>query len=199
MYKRQEDIGDLRTKNIGRIISSLPKMDEGKKDANKFEEWVLQAVRLLFSGKLSNPELNPNKDAIQRRDVVATNNAESGFWKRVRDDYQSRQVIFEVKNFPNIKLDNVRQALSYSGCQYGSFIVIVSRSNSDGLSSTERGWVKEMWDIHKIIVFLLPAPFLVRCISKLRTTPRFDYTEKQLSKKLDTYERSYLSLRHRTK
>jgi hypothetical protein len=177
-----EDIRDLRTKQIGRIISSLPRMAEGKEDAKKFEEWVLQAVRLLFSGKLSNPELNPNKDSIQRRDVVATNNAATGFWKRVRDDYKSRQIVFEVKNFSNLKLDNIRQVLSYSGGHYGSFVIIVNRNKAEGLSSVERGWIKEMWSEHKIIVFILPAPFLSRCISKLRTTARFDYTEKQLEK-----------------
>lgn len=192
----KEEIKDLRTKNIGRIISNLPKMSEGREDALKFEQWVLQAVKLLFSGRLSNVELNPNKDAIQRRDVIATNIAEKGFWKRVREDYNSRQIIFEVKNFSSIKLDNVRQALSYTKGSYGSFIIVVTRNKADGLSMTERGWVKEMWDQFKVIIFLLPAPILARCISKLRTTARFDYAEKQLNKRLDTYERSYLSLRY---
>ncbi len=192
----KEEIKDLRYKNIGRIISNLPKMNEGKEDAHKFEQWVLQAVKLLFSGRLSNTDLNPNKDSIQRRDIVATNMAENGFWKRVREDYSSRQIIFEVKNFSNLKLDNIRQVLSYSGGSYGSFIIIVNRNKAEGLSTIERGWIKEMWDQHKIIVFVLPAPILVRCISKLRTANRFDYAEKQLSKRLDTYERSYLSLRH---
>lgn len=190
------ELRDLRTKRIGQIVSSLPMMTEGNESASKFEEWALQAVQMLFSGKLSNPELKPNGDAIQRRDIVATNNAQSGFWHKIREDYKSRQIVFEVKNFSTLKIDNFRQALSYSGDHYGSFIVIINRNTSEGLSETEKGWVKEFWHLHKVIVFILPAPLLARCISKLRTTQRLDYTEKTLEKRLDTYLRSYLSIKH---
>lgn len=191
------ELSDFRTKRIGQIISSLPMMDEGIEHASKFEEWALQAVQMLFSGKLSNPELKANGDAIQRRDIIATNNAQSGFWKKIQEDYKSRQIVFEVKNFSALKIDNFRQALSYSGEHYGSFIVIIDRNSNEGLSETEKGWVQEFWHNHKVIIFILPAPLLARCISKLRTTQRFDYTEKILDKRLDTYLRSYLSIKHR--
>jgi len=190
------DLKDLRMKRIGQIISNLPKMAEGLDDASKFEEWALQAVQILFSGKLTNAELHANGDAIQRRDVIATNNADKGFWKKIREDYKTRQVVFEVKNFSKLKIDNFRQALSYSGNCYGSFIIIVNRNQNEGLSETEKGWVKEYWTSHKILVFILPAPLLSRCISKLRKTQRFDYTEKQLDKRLDAYLRNYLSIKH---
>lgn len=189
-------LNDLRTKRIGQIMSALPVMDEGKECASKFEDWALQAIQMLFSGRLTNPELKANSDAIQRRDIVATNNAQDGFWRRIREDYHSRQVVFEVKNFSSLKIDNYRQALSYSGDHYGSFIIIINRDNNEALSETEKGWVKEFWHTKKVLIFTLPAPLLSRCISKLRTKQRFDYTEKLLEKRLDTYLRSYLSIKH---
>ena len=192
-------LSDLRTKRIGQIISKLPQMSVGHKDAHAFEKWTLQAVQMLFSGKLSNAELKANGDAIQRRDVIATNCAAEGFWKRIREDYDSRQVVFEVKNFSDLKIDNFRQALSYSGEHYGKFIIIINRSTNEGLSTTERGWVQEFWHNHNVLIFILPAPLLSRYISKLRTKQRFDYAEKQLGKRLDTYLRSYLSIRHNKK
>ena len=196
--EKTSDVGDIidyRTKRIGQIISELPKLEEGKKDAGKFEDWVFQGTQILFSGQLSNFELHPNKNSTQRRDVVATNIAEKGFWRRVREDYNCRQVVFEIKNFSNLKPDNFRQALSYSGGLYGKLVVIVYRSNNEGIPETDRGWIQEMWHQHNMLVFLIPVSFLSRCISKLRTSQRFNYTEKQLQKRLDTFERNYLSIR----
>lgn len=80
------DIADERMRLIGEVVASLPKMEEGVDDSKDFESWVLRAIRILFSGQLTNPELHPNKDSIQRRDVVATNVADTGFWKRIRED-----------------------------------------------------------------------------------------------------------------
>lgn len=193
---KSDEIADIRTKRIGQIISHLPSLQEGKDDARKFEEWALQAVKMLFSGKLTNPELKANGDAIQRRDIVATNVADKGFWKRVNVDYKSRQIVFEVKNFSDLEQDVFRQALSYSGERYGKIIFVIYRKENEGLSDIERGWVQEYWHSHKLIVFLLPATMLSRFISKLRTKGRFDYADSQLNKRLDIYERSYIALRH---
>jgi len=190
------EINDLRAKRIGQIVSDLPGMEEGSEFASKFEEWVLKSVQMLFSGKLSNPELEPNKGAVQRRDVVATNVAKEGFWKRICEDYNSRQIVFEVKNYSVLKIDDMRQALSYSGIHYGSFVIIVNRNNSEGLSATEKGWIKEFWDQHKVLIFILPAPILSRCISKLRNSSRLDYSDDTLQKRLDLFVRQHLSLKH---
>lgn len=190
-------IADLRFKRVGQIISSLPNIKAGREDASVFEDWVFQSIKLLFAGKLSNPELKANKDSIQQRDVVATNSAPSGFWKRIYDDYGVRQVVFEVKNFEKLNQDVFRQALSYSGKHYGKLIIVVYRTKNEGLTDAEKGWVKEYWNHEsKVLVFLLPDTMLSRFIKKIRTTTRHDYADKQLCKRLDTYERSYLSLKH---
>lgn len=191
-----DEIADIRTKKIGQLVSALPQMPEGREAAYKFEEWVFRTINILFSGQLSNPELKPNADAVQRRDIVATNMAISGFWRRIIEDYKSRQVVIEVKNYSKLKNDDFRQALSYSGDSYGKFVVIVNRNQNEGLSTTERGWVKEIWDKHNVLIFVIPAIILSRCIGKMRSRQRFDYAENQLSKRLDVFLRSYLSLRH---
>lgn len=191
-----KDVKDIRTKMIGQLVSQLPIMPEGHEDASKFEDWVFRTIQILFAGQLTNPELKPNKDAIQRRDIVATNMAKKGFWRRVREDYGSRQIVFEAKNYSSLKLDDFRQALSYSSETYGKFITIVYRDRNEGVSDKVRGWIKEMWDSHQVIIFVLPAIVLSRSVGKLRSRSRFDYVDKQLNKRLDTFTRSYLSLRH---
>lgn len=191
-----KDFKDIRTKMIGQLVSQLPIMIEGNENASKFEEWVFRTIQILFAGQLTNPELKPNKDAIQRRDIVATNMAKEGFWRRVREDYESRQIVFEVKNYSSLKPDDFRQALSYSSETYGKFIIIVYRNNNEGVSDKDKGWIKEMWDSHQVIIFLLPAIILSRSVGKLKSHKRFDYADKQLNKRLDTLTRSYLSLKH---
>jgi hypothetical protein len=173
----------------------LPRLCEGEEDASAFEEWVLRAIRILFAGFLSNVTLHPNGDAVQRRDIVATNNAESGFWRRVYEDYRARQVIFEVKNYANLSIDDIRQALSYSGKEYGQIVFLVYRGENEGASDKERSWLLEMYTRHNLVVFLIPALILARFLSKYRARKRVEYWQPVLDRRLDTHLRSYLSLR----
>jgi hypothetical protein len=195
--KALPEVADLRVKQLGQIMAELPHLTIGKENSTEFEDWAFRVVRILFAGKLSNFELKPNAGAIQQRDIVATNMAEGGFWKRVRQDYGTRQVIFEIKNYESLKLDDYRQVLSYTSGDYGRFAIIVNRSPNEGMGETERGWIQEFWHNHQRLIFNLPASIVVRCVSKLRNPKRFDYTEDALNKRLDTFVRSYLSIKTR--
>ncbi|MBU2515956.1 MAG: hypothetical protein KKB57_00110 [Proteobacteria bacterium] len=191
-----DGLKDSRTKLIGQIIGELPSLEMGKADAAKYEEWVARAFKILFSGKLNNIELKPNGDAIQRRDIVATIVAHDGFWSRIKQRFRSDQLIVEVKNYPELKREDFRQALSYTNDIYGNFCVIVCRSSNEGLGKTERGWLQELYHNRKVVAFVLSDEILSRCMSKMRTKRKHDYTEHLLSKRLDTFLRNYLSLRH---
>ncbi|MCK4558639.1 MAG: hypothetical protein KAV45_02575 [Calditrichia bacterium] len=188
---------ELRVQMLGQLISELPDLPLGQDGSSRFEEWVFRSIKILFAGDLTNPEKKPNKNSVQRRDIVATNMAEKGFWKRVLDDYSSRQIIFEVKNYEHVKVEDYRQVLSYSGKDYGRFAIIVNRSKNELHNKHERDWVKEMYDHEQnLIVYSLPASFLARCMKKLRNPQRRDYADQQLSKRLDTIIRQYITLKH---
>ena len=188
----------LRNRQLGRLIADLTDVPHGPAGALDFESWMLRTCRILFSGQLSNFELHPTTGGVQIRDVVATNIAESGFWKRVIEDYKSRQVVFELKNFENLSIDDFRQSLSYSGRQYGRFVIIVHRSDAEGVDHKVRAWAKEFWDQHETLVMTIPTVVLVRCIKKARSrrTRKRSYVDRILGKRLDTFERSYVALRH---
>jgi hypothetical protein len=93
----------------------------------------------------------------------------------------------------------VRQALSYSGREYGKIIFIVHRGENEGVGERERTWLQEMYSQHDLVVFLLPARVLARCIGKQRSFRRPDYPEKQLEKRLDTHLRSWVNVRSATR
>jgi hypothetical protein len=196
-YETTKDPGvkDLRMQRLGQAIAELPQLNPGDEHAAAFEEWVLRAIKILFSGHLSNVELHPNKDAVQRRDVVATNSARDGFWRRVYEDYDSRQVVFEIKNYGGVRLEDVRQALSYSGKEYGRVIFLIYRGENEGVAEKERLWLQEMYSQHGVLVFLLPAKILARCLSKYRSHRRTDYWDEHLGRRLDTHVRSYVNVK----
>jgi hypothetical protein len=187
---------EMRMRRLGELVAALPNMPTGTDGCRDFEDWVLRTVRILFSGVLSNPELRPNGPAVQQRDVVATNMASGGFWKRVLDDYGSRQIVFEVKNYADLRQDDIKQAVCYSGKDYGRFVVIVHRGEAEGLDQTRRAWVREYWTHKNTVVFLLPASMLARGAAKLRNPERADYMDRALNKRLDTFTRKYLPVKH---
>ena len=191
-----EEPREIRSKRLGQIVEELPSLPLGKEGSGDFEKWVHRAASILFGGKLSNFQLKPNQGGIQRRDIVATNMAERGFWRRILEDYKSRQVVFEVKNYVELNEDDFRQALSYSSKDYGNFVIIVTRAEGEAVSPKERGWIREMHSQHEKFIMILPAILLRRCLSKLRAAKQHDYTEDVLGKRMDTFVRSYLSLSH---
>ena len=70
--------------------------------------------------------MKPNEGGILRRDIVATNLAKTFFWERILNDFQSRQIIFEVKNYEGLKPEDFQQVLSYATGEYGKFIIVVT-------------------------------------------------------------------------
>jgi hypothetical protein len=186
---------DVRVKLYGEIVGALPRISQGRESAADFEQWVLRAIRVLFAGKLTNPQLRPNLAGVQQRDVVATNLGRSDFWRRILEDYRTRQVVFEVKNYEELTSDDFRQILSYLTAPYGDFAVVVTRSQNEVPSERDRDWLRTMWHEHKRMILILPASIVARCISKLRNSDRkYDYTEETLNKRMDTFVRSYLDL-----
>jgi len=194
----------IRSARLGTLISSLNSITTGHEGQVAFENWALSALKVVFAQHLSNLELHPNKDAVQRRDVVGTNAATSPAWKRIREDYDVRQAIFEIKNYDELTNNDYRQMHSYLHDKYGRLGFIVSRATDENLrKGHEVDWMREMYISHKVLIIKLPAKFLTRVLSKLRNPEKHDVVDRLLNSLLDTYERNYLSLKinrtHRAK
>lgn len=183
---------DQRMRRLGQTVESLPRLQPGKEHAEQFEEWVERAIRILFSGDLGNIQLHPNPDGASRRDVVATVHAEKGFWKRVLTDYGTRLVAFEVKNYAELKPDDFRQALAYTGNEYGKLVFIVYQAENEQANENERRHLQEIYKQHSVIIVLFPAKLLSRFVAKMRSGPRPDYWQQRMGKLLDAHLRSYL-------
>jgi hypothetical protein len=195
--KANLDVIELRLKRLGRLPEELTGIPSGAKGCRDFETWALRAVRLLFSGSLSNIEFKPNPTiALSQRDIVATNLTATTFWRRIYEDYQSRQIIFECKNYDEITPDDFRQVLDYTTGDYGNFVIFVRRGKGEALTENEKDRIRSMFYEHKRLVMILPEPLLVICIKKLRTPKQYNYTEFTMGRHLDMISRSVLSLTH---
>lgn len=184
---------EQRSASLGRIISELTSIPNGRDSASDFEDWCKRVIEIAFAKELSNVQLHPNQQAVQRRDVVATNQGISGFWKRIRDDYQTRQVIFEIKNFEDIGIEEYRQMNGYLTREYGCMGFIICRDKQQGLvKGRDLDAFREFYIQGKVII-KLTASALINILSKLRSPTKIDAGDIALDHLLDTHIRLYAS------
>ena len=185
----------LRRHKLGQMIAALDRIPLGQEGAAEFEDWCTEAVKICFAGKLRNIQLHPNKSATQRRDIVATNLALTGAWKRIYDDYKTRQVIFEVKNYVGIGIEEYRQVLSYLCDDYGKLGFIITRDLNYTLSKgVDLEHFLEMYNKHgKVMIVKITGKFMCTLLSKLRSPQKHDETDNLMNKLIDNYSRLYLS------
>ena len=184
----------IRNARIAELIGELSRIDEGTEHASAFEQWCRQAIRICFAKGLRNVELKPNKNARTRRDIVATNLGEGNAWRRIYDDYSTRQVVFEVKNYKNIAASDYHQMTSYLSGEYGKLGFIVTREETiDLYSDRDVEWVRELYLSHEIIVIKLTGKYLAKLLGKLKNPQKHDVVNNALHTLLDTYSRLYLA------
>lgn len=182
---------EQRATRLGQIISELSTLPTGLEHASDFEEWCERVIKIAFAKELTNIQLHPNKSAVQRRDIVATNQGIRGFWKRIREDYETRQVIFEVKNFEEIGIEEYRQMNGYLTREYGRLGFIICRDKQPGLvKGRELEAFKEFYLQGKVII-KITASTLTSILSKLRSPAKIDAGDLALDNQLDTHIRLY--------
>lgn len=183
---------EIRERKLGQMISELNEIGIGSEGASLFEDWCKRTIEIAFPKNLTNIQLHPNKSHVQRRDVVATNQGITGVWKRIREDYTVRQVIFEVKNYEKLSIDEYRQVSSYLGREYGSLAFIICRDSIPELTK-ERDLepFREFYSFKNHVIVKLTAKQMSSILSKLRSPQKNDDVDRILDKHLDNHIRLY--------
>lgn len=152
---------EQRNQRIGALLQEIDNIPEGHAGAYDFEHWCLKVIKIMFAGSLCNVELHPNVNGLQQRDIVGTNLGETKFWKRVVEDYGSRQVVFEAKNYKELRADVYRQINSYLFKEYGGFAFIINRDDNNNLSKhREIEWSREIYNSHGKVIIKISYKFL---------------------------------------
>lgn len=108
-----------------RRLQSIP---NGMSGSAEFEEVVGQVIRLCFFRALTNVQPSERSlDGTTIRDWVASNRASGGFWEMVRNKYGATQVVWECKNYEELKSDDFHQLQYYLNDNFGRFGIIVFR------------------------------------------------------------------------
>ncbi|MCS6094595.1 P-loop ATPase, Sll1717 family [Shewanella baltica] len=184
---------EFRSKKIGALMVELNNIPEGINGATDFESWTKKALMILFATDLENLVLHPNKNGLQQRDIVATNLGSTLLWKRILDDYNSRQIIFEVKNYRDLTSSDYRQINSYLSKEYGRMAFIICRDINNNLSKhKELNWVRELYNDHNKLIIKISSKFLEKQLSKMRSPQKHDELSKEINKLLDQYIRMWL-------
>lgn len=185
---------EIRNGRIVELILQLSQIEEGTSNASEFEQWCYEAIRICFAKGLRNVELKPNKNAQTRRDIVATNLGEGDAWRRIYDDYSTRQVIFEIKNYRELSAADYHQMVSYLSREYGRLGFFVNRDETvDLYSGRDVEWVRELYLSKNIIVIKLTGRYLARLLGRLKNPQKHDAVNDALHKLLDRYVRLYLA------
>lgn len=183
---------ELRDKMLGQHMSQLSTISNGQDDAGAFETWCKKALEILFPKNLTNIQLKPNGQHTQRRDIVATNQGITGVWKRIREDYNARQIIFEIKNFENVGIEEYRQVSSYLGKEYGSLGFIICKDQQSELSKgRDLEAFREFYSFKNQLIIKLTAKQVVAMLSKLRSIQKHDEVDRLLDKHIDNHIRFY--------
>ena len=184
---------EIRNARIRELIDSLVTIPLGSAGATQFEEWCHGALRICFAKGLRNVELKPNKGATSRRDVVATNLGEGGAWRRIYEDYGTRQVTFEIKNVEDLTSSDYQQVQSYLTGPYGRVAFVVTRSGTEDLyKGRDVEWVRDLYAAHQVIVIKLTGRFLSAQLDKLRNPQKHDAVDDSIHRLLDAYARLYI-------
>ena len=185
---------EIRRKKIEELVSELENIEEGKGGAQQFELWCVRAITICFAKGLENIELKPNQSATLRRDIVATNLGDGTAWQRILEDYQSRQVIFEVKNKRSLSSQDYQQVVTYLSGYYGKLAFFITRDTTENLlKGRDLDWFKELHASHGVFVIKLTANFFRKQLHKLRNPQKHDTVNNAINRLLDTYTRLYLS------
>jgi hypothetical protein len=104
----------------------------GRENFQAFEHIVRVVFNFLFIGELGEGKgqsrTKPEDEGVEIRDVIFANNAESGFWKDLKDKYAAPEIVVDAKNKDELTREDLRQLYCYLKPALGLWGFIVCRS-----------------------------------------------------------------------
>ncbi len=114
-----------------RKISTIVKLPKGKTDNadRKYEDSTCQLLASLLYPHLDfAAEQSRTDSGVLIRDLVFYNNISTDFLKDIYESYESKQIVFELKNVSEVSREHIFQLNRYLNDQFGKFGIIVTRN-----------------------------------------------------------------------
>jgi hypothetical protein len=98
----------------------------------QFEHMVRVTFNFLFRPELGEgrpqSRTEPEDEGIEIRDLLFSNNSNSGFWKDLKDKYSASEIVVDAKNKDKLTRDDLRQLYCYLKPALGFWGFVVCRS-----------------------------------------------------------------------
>lgn len=154
-----------------RLLQELENIPASRKGADCFHNWVVRALATIFFEDLERVRKNPNPNAAEQRDIVATNTQRNRFWQRLYVEYKVSMPVFEAKNYTPPDAEDFRQVYSYLGHQHHGILgFIVTRAEDLTLPSSTLRQFREMYrkdGLGKLII-VIPSALLVELLDDIQ-------------------------------
>ena len=109
-------------------IRSLPTGSSENAD-RKFEDLTTGLLSSLLYPTLEFAETRVRTvSSAHIRDLIFYNDGKNAFWRDLRERYEARQPVFELKNVRALKTEHVNQLCRYLDEEFGRFGVLVTRN-----------------------------------------------------------------------
>jgi len=95
----------------------------------RYEDLVFELLSSLFYPTLEFAENRVRTvSGAHIRDLIFYNDGKSDFWRDIRDRYEARQPVFEMKNVRALESEHVNQLFRYLDEEFGLFGVLLTRN-----------------------------------------------------------------------
>ncbi|MBI1311388.1 transposase [bacterium] len=138
---------------VGRLLDTLPTIPTGRDGETEYEDLIGRMIELCFYRALTNVEPQSRDcEGRVRRDWIASNRADTGFWEVIRSRYKAVQVVWECKNFEELDADVFQQIGYYLNDTIGRFGLVCFRGE---MKNHYYGHLKRLADKDNKTVLLL--------------------------------------------
>lgn len=114
-----------------RAFSTIEKLSLGKTNNadKKYEDAVARLMASLLYPHLDFAQEQSRVDSgSQIRDLIFYNNRSYPYLREIYDEYDCKQMVFEMKNVKEVTRDHINQLNRYLSNQFGCFGIIVTRN-----------------------------------------------------------------------
>ncbi|MCD7032871.1 hypothetical protein LRR81_01425 [Metabacillus sp. GX 13764] len=147
-----------------KLISELNNCKTGEKNWKNYEDICIKILNFLFVPPFSEvKEQSRTESGDSRRDGVLPNNKHSGFWEMVRNEFKSRHIICEFKNYStDVGKDQLNQLRIYlSKPTIGRFGLLFLRKKPSKKLLEAR---KRAYEEGNILILLLDDELIIEMI-----------------------------------
>jgi hypothetical protein len=119
----------ITARNKLNLIQKLPTGLEGNAH-QKYEDSIVQLLASMLYPYLDFAQDQSRTDnGVLIRDLIFYNHRSHEFLKEVFDDYDAKQLVFEIKNVQALEKEHVNQLNRYMAAELGRFGVLVTRND----------------------------------------------------------------------